>query len=145
MTLPTREQLLAMADESEAEADKLERDARATAVVLRAQAKHFREAARQVLTIDRQDSIVHGAVQADVAMRDRFVRQAASRSRTDSKVKKRLLEAGYTDSRIAKILKVGRSTVNAWYSGRNAIPDRHVTTLSKPPYNVPRSDWPRID
>lgn len=141
--------MLAFAAEADSEADEIERHAKARALVLRAQAKLWRESANQGLTMNRQDSIVQGKVVANVAMQGRYVRQAASRTRSDSKAKKHLLEHGFTDSMIATALskpkaKVGRSTVNAWMNGRNAIPDHHATTLQGPPYLCPRSYWSRI-
>lgn len=97
------------------------------------------------LTIARQRrSIVRSKVEANVSSQSRYVRQAAARTRSESEAKRLLLEAGWTDSRVAKLLKVGRSTVNAYYSGRRSIPDEHAEKLSGPPWNVPRSAWPRI-
>lgn len=136
----TPAQLAADADAFDDEAAKLELQA----IALREQARLLREAASKApLTIAKQRSIVRSKVEANVTGKDRYVRQAASRTRRTSEAKKMLLEAGQTDSKVATLLSVGRSTVNAYFSGRVAIPRAHAKTLLRL-FSVPLALWPRI-
>ncbi len=118
---------------------------RLEAAALLAYADDLERLARNApLTTGAKRSIVGSKVEANVTGKSRFVRQAASRTRRDSEAKRTLLEAGYTDQDVADALKVGRSTVNAWFSGARSIPAVHVKTLAAAPFKVPASAWPRV-
>jgi hypothetical protein len=137
----TPAQLREAAEAARAEAQQLERQA----LALREQARLLDETADKApLTIGRERSIVGSKVEANVSGRDRYVRQAASRTRRTSEAKKLLLEAGMTDSKVADLLGVGRSTVNAWFGGKRPIPAAHAAKLEKL-HAVPLSAWPRIN
>lgn len=129
----TREQLIAEAERVEAEGARLT-----------AYGAALRELARNApLTIARDRSIVSSKVEANVATKSRYVRQAASRTRRTSEAKRLLLEAGMTDQLIADALHVGRSTVNAWFGGKRSIPRSLAAKLEKL-HGVPVSAWPNV-
>ena len=44
---------------------------------------------------------------------------------------------------VAKALKVGRSTVQAWLDGTRGISETHVEAAFER-WDIPRSAWPRI-
>lgn len=129
----TRDDLLAEARRVRLEAAKLE--------VYAAELERLAESAP--LTIAGKRSIVSSKVEANVATKSRFVRQAASRTRRDSEAKKLLLEAGMTDQLVADLLRVGRSTVNAWFGGKRSIPRAYAEKLQKL-HAVPVSAWPNV-
>lgn len=137
----TRAQLHAAAEAARTEATQLERQA----LALREQARMLDDvAAKAPLTIAGNRSMVNSKMEGlDLTGKPEHVRTAGARTRRTSEAKRLLLLAGFADSDVAKALKVGRSTVNAWFS-RLAIPRRHAVTLSKPPYGVPLDAWPRI-
>lgn len=138
----TRAQLLAAAATEDEAASRLELEALAR----RTYADELRAIAEKapLTTMPRERSIVRSKVEANVQGRDRYVRQAAARTRRTSEAKKLLLEAGMTDSKVADLLEVGRSTVNAWFGGKRPIPKKLAERLQKA-HGVPLSAWPRIN
>lgn len=129
----SRNDLLAEAARVDAEAEKL-----------RQYAGELRRLAESApLTIGLKRSKVDSNMQGvDLTGQPENVRTAGNRTRRASEAKAALLKAGQTDGSVAALLKVGRSTVNAWF-GRLAIPKRHAETLQKK-FGVPLSAWPRI-
>jgi hypothetical protein len=102
-----------------------------------------RLAAKAPLTIGPNRSKVDSNMQGlDVADKPENVRTAASRTRLDSEAKRALLEHVGSDGDVAKLLKIGRSTVQAYHSDRLPIPERHVAALAKK--GVLRSVWKRV-
>jgi hypothetical protein len=137
----TDAQLLAAADAAEAEAARYE----LKALSLREQARLLRQtaAANAPLTIGGNRSKVDSNMQGlDVADKPENVRTAASRTRLDSEAKRALLLKVGSDADVAKLLGIGRSTVQAYHADRLQIPERHVKTLEKK--GVPRTVWKRI-
>ena len=54
------------------------------------------------------------------------------------------IAAGLTDPIIANLLKVGRSTVNAWHLGKKGIPRRHANALAVRERPIPLDSWARV-
>jgi hypothetical protein len=70
------------------------------------------------------------------------VKIAATKTERASDAKRALLEAGLTDGDVAKLLKVGRSTVNAWCGGTRPIPQRYAEAL-KTKHKISLNVWPK--
>lgn len=124
-----------------AEAARLELEA----LALREQARLLDAAAvKAPLTIAGKRSMVGSNMEGlDLAGKAENVRTAANRTRRASEAKRLLLKADRPDGVLAKELRVGRSTVNAWFGGRRPIP-RHIAAKLLQLYSVPLSAWPRI-
>jgi hypothetical protein len=105
------------------------------------------EAARAGLTMRPKRSRLGSTMQAatDQPRNVRIAAGHAARAKraAPSEARRLLLAAGQTPSMVAKALKVGRSTVQAWLDGTRGISEPHVEAASKR-WGIPRSAWPRI-
>ena len=86
-------------------------------------------AGEQPLTYGSKSASLDSDMTADVADQPRHVKIAASRTQNRSRAKRHLLETGLTDKDIAKALGVARSTVSAWFTGRNQMPAEQEARL----------------
>jgi hypothetical protein len=83
-------------------------------------------------------------MQADaLAGKSREVKISANRTRKESPSRAAAVAANLPDGAIAKLLKVGRSSVNAWHRGTRAIPAACAAALEK--RGIDRSVWPKVD
>ncbi len=143
MAAPTKADLLAAADASDAEAEKKELEA----ALMRNQARGLRELAMgKALTTPRNPATLATAMEAQTRQ------QRVSRARLDRANKRHpfvaaLVEKGLTVKDVAKDLGYPRSTVQSWYDSdkdnRRPIP-RVAAVAIQAKYGVPLDAWPNL-
>ncbi len=137
--MPTRDELLRLAEQADRDAVELERHA----AISRDQAKKLREMADEVLPmVASQRSMLGSKMELQNAgAKSKRVKIAAKMTEHETPAKKALFAANVTPQEIADELGVGRSTVNAWCNGTRSIPRRYRERLLKK-RNIPVGVWP---
>lgn len=124
-----------------AEARRLRDEAAVSALALEKQAELLEQAAG--LTIGKQRSTVDSNMDVDLTGRPENVRTAANRARHKNEARQALTRANKTDADVAAELKIGRSTANAYVTGRLPIPRHHATHLERE-WRIPPSVWLKV-
>ncbi len=137
----TADQLEAAARAAEEEAIALDLQAAA----LREHARLLREAAGNApLTMRRNRSMVGSNMEAsDLAGKPENVRTSANRARRQSAARDAMIASNHVAADLAKVCKVGRSTMNAYLNGTRPVPPEVKAKLAPAPYLIPPSSWPK--
>jgi hypothetical protein len=142
LSMPRREQLLAMADQAKADAEKLE----AAAALARHQEATLRRLAAELeeplRAIDTDDTLAR----MDVNTNTERAKRGAGRATRKHRGQRKLYEKGHSVTSIAAELGEGRPRVSAWFADGEAnrpIPRRHAEYL-RDKYNIPLTSWKRI-
>jgi hypothetical protein len=103
----------------------------------------MRGEAERRLHSKRGRSNIGSNMQANTSGKSRITRIAAGRATEATAARKAAIEADLTAGKIATICGVGRSTANAWLTGRLAIPSGYADTLAAK--GIPRASWKKIN
>lgn len=138
----SRQQLLEAAAVMRSEAERL----RVHAASLDAQAAMLDAAAKTgPLTIGAKRSMVGSNMEASsLAGKPENVRTSANRARRSSPARDAMIASNHVAGDLAKVCKVGRSTMNAYLNGTRAAPPEVRAKLAVAPWNIPPLSWPKF-
>lgn len=143
MPLPSKESLLATADEAEARAAAREREAASLRDFAAELRKAAEKAPRGLPVVDTDDTLP--GMNVDTRGKSEAVTRAVGRATRNHPAQRAFYKAGKTVGQIAEELREGRPRVSSWMSEDEPRPiPRHHADYLREHYKVPLSAWKNL-